>query len=514
MLKKVNLMKRSNSKPSFSFPSAVKDILSKNSAIYPLFIHFINYLFAYGHYKNLMESTRCYGKFNQPSHLALGIKKKYFKRLLFLLKYFLCNKSNSVKSDIVFITRYRPLKIKQNNEIFETCYLFNNIIEEIHQNYSHIVMSLVTFGPEKKYKDPRVLNFNLFEFSSFRDIINSLIKAFCLHLEYKSIRGRIYRYREIFDKFFSIEYLFFIHLRDFATKRMIEKMNPTVIVSNDDILKLKPHINDRDFCFFVVQSATICSDIEKVRGFLYSTFHVESKFFADYFLVSGAKIKEVKEKFSRDAKQIIVTGQPRYDILYVIKRNYDRNEILKKLGLETNKKIVLWTTQTHALSLDENVKNITAVYHAMRDIKNAQLIIKLHPAEDQQAPLYTKDKSIRPIIFRGEEDTYSLIAACDILITKHSTTAMEAIALNKPVIILSLDEKTSKTDYEKEKVALGVRDKKDLKPLIEKLLRGDLELSKNRERYIEKYLYKIDGKASKRAVGLIIKELIKRKSDE
>ncbi len=55
----------------------------------------------------------------------------------------------------------------------------------------------------------------------------------------------------------------------------------------------------------------------------------------------------------------------------------------------------------------------------------------------------------------------------------------------------------------KEGVALGVYKTEDLKPTIKKLLKNDSELAKNRKKYIEKYLYKIDGRATDRVVKLI-----------
>ncbi len=60
-------------------------------------------------------------------------------------------------------------------------------------------------------------------------------------------------------------------------------------------------------------------------------------------------------------------------------------------------------------------------------------------------------------------------------------------------------------EYVKEGVALGVYEGKDLKPATEKLLKDDADLAKNREKYVQKYLSKIDGKATERVVGLIEK---------
>ena len=56
------------------------------------------------------------------------------------------------------------------------------------------------------------------------------------------------------------------------------------------------------------------------------------------------------------------------------------------------------------------------------------------------------------------------------------------------------------------------------KPLIawtiEKLLKDDSELAKNRAKYIEKHLYKVDGKATERVVRLIEEMIEKSKKRE
>jgi len=496
-------------------PLTIKKILIKSTSVYPFWVHFISYLFTYGYYKKLTMSSL--EKIHQPSHLALGSKRKYLNRILFILKSFITNTNHFATTDIIFITRYRPLKIEQEDEIVETDYLFGNIIEEICKDYPSKKMALITFGPEKKYRDQRVENFNLFDFLNVRGLIIALLNAVSIFLAYSATKKEIDKaHGKVFNRFFSIEYLFFVYLRDFCIKELIEKINPKIIVSNDDILNVRPNIGKKKFSLIVLQSASVKKDIEQLRNSLFSNFSFKKELMADCFLVSGPKIKKLKEKTFKDAKEILVTGQPRYDKHSLAQRIYKRNKILEKLGKNLNKKTVLWTTQTHGLSLEENLRNIEAVYDTIKNLKDVQLIIKLHPAEDQKAPLYRKDKSFEPVIVEGGEDTYALISACDLLITRHSTTAIEAIALDKPVIILNLSGKKDITEYEKEGAALGVYTERDLKQAIEELLKDQFQMAKNRKKYIENYLYRIDGKASQRVVLIIldaIKQLEKKSTD-
>ncbi|HJH26921.1 MAG TPA: hypothetical protein C5S37_09180 [Methanophagales archaeon] len=129
---------------------------------------------------------------------------------------------------------------------------------------------------------------------------------------------------------------------------------------------------------------------------------------------------------------------------------------------------------------------------------------------------YLNSYNIDAVLTPKESDTYEQLFVCDLMITRHSTTAMEAVALNKPIIILNLSGEPDPVEYVKEGVALGVYKEGDLKPTIEKLLKDDSELAKNRKKYIETYLYKIDGKATERVVNLIeeMLEKTRREKDE
>ena len=223
----------------------------------------------------------------------------------------------------------------------------------------------------------------------------------------------------------------------------------------------------------------------------------------DITCVQGEYEKRILLKQGYPKEKVVVTGQPRYDLLYYADRIYDKKQIFKQLNLDVNKELIVWTTQTHGLSLEENKKNIDAIYSTVKSLKNVQLVIKLHPGEDQRAALYKKDKSVNTIIKGKGMDTYALLYAGDLMVTRHSTTAMEAVALNKPVIVLNLSGEPDPVEYVEEGVALGVYKEEDLKIAIKRLLKDDSELAKNRAKYIERYLYKIDGKASERVVNVI-----------
>ena len=167
----------------------------------------------------------------------------------------------------------------------------------------------------------------------------------------------------------------------------------------------------------------------------------------------------------------------------------------------------MWTTQCLGISDEEIIKNFKAVFETKQNIKNATLIIKQHPREGEKYTKmieeYLNKNKIDTVIMPKSSDTYEQLFVCDVMITKNSTTAMEAIVLDKPVVVLNLGGEPDAVDYVEQGVALGVYKEEDLKPAIEKLLKDDTDLAKNRKGYIEKYLYKIDGEATERVVNLI-----------
>ena len=237
----------------------------------------------------------------------------------------------------------------------------------------------------------------------------------------------------------------------------------------------------------------------------------------DKTAVFGPYHKHLLTKISAYPKNnVAVTGSSRYDILYYVNKIYSKEKFFRKYKINPNHKIILWTTQCHGLNQEENIKNFIAVFKTMQNLDNVILIIKQHPGEKKvhtkMIKAYIKKYKLKNVILVPKNsDTYEQIFVCDLMITKDSTTGMEAVALNKPVIVLNLSGEPDRVEYVKEGIALGVYKEEDLKPTIEKLLKNDSVLRKNRKKFIRKYLYKIDGKATERVVNLIEKMIQEKK---
>jgi CDP-glycerol glycerophosphotransferase (TagB/SpsB family) len=207
-------------------------------------------------------------------------------------------------------------------------------------------------------------------------------------------------------------------------------------------------------------------------------------------------------------KNIVVAGQPRYDSIHSLKKHLNKIEISKQYNISENKKIILWTTQLHGFNDEENNRTLDCIFKTFRDLNNCLLIIKQHPDEGQfytdLLEKYRKKYNVCCLIIPKKSDILEQIFICDLMITKTSTTALEAIALNKPVIILDLVGKANNVNYVDAGVAIGVLSCDTLKNAVEKLLKSDEELAKYRANYVSNYLYNLDGKSSERIVNTLI----------
>lgn len=209
---------------------------------------------------------------------------------------------------------------------------------------------------------------------------------------------------------------------------------------------------------------------------------------ADKFAVYS---QQDKDNFVQRGKireeDVIVSGQPRYDILTRADKIFDREKTFKKLNLDPGKKLVTWMALSQSFTPQENERNRKAVYNAVKSLKNAQLVIKLHPSEDQKATQYRKDKSFKPTIVRGWGTlTFELLNASDVVITHYCTTAIEAIILSKPVIVIDFSGTLTWVPYIECGAAIGVHREEAMAPTIEGMLYDEearQKLAKIQRRY-------------------------------
>ena len=153
--------------------------------------------------------------------------------------------------------------------------------------------------------------------------------------------------------------------------------------------------------------------------------------------------KLLVDTFSYPRDRIIVVGNPVYDDIDVLSKDKNKDIILKDLGLSPTKKTVLVGTsmfqKIHG-SPDYDVLMIKTVIEKFGNNTNFQIIIKPHPRDN--IDVYEKiknDLNISNLII-----TYNpiqqLLLLCDVFVCVMSTTILEALVLNKPVILVKISD--------------------------------------------------------------------------
>lgn len=319
--------------------------------------------------------------------------------------------------------------------------------------------------------------------------------------------------KDIFHLFFTLRFIILIqHIE--GVKQMIKLEKPSIIVMTNDVAQgysfplvgKTENVPTLAIQHGVISHQTI--NFVNAEGGSIDVVNPLWRPIVDKLAVFGDYYKDSYINYgSYSPDKVVVTGQPKSDYLARADEIFDKNKLCNELGINPNEKIVAWTTQTHGLTLDENRKNVSCVYNALRLLKNTRLIIKLHPGEDQKAPLYRENKLIKPIIIAAKDaDTNELLYACDVMITKSSTTAIEAMILNKPVIVLNISGQLGYAPYAESGAAAGVYKEEDLLPTLKKVLYASefrKKIEKNRKKFVYEHAYIQDGKASKRVADLI-----------
>ena len=227
-------------------------------------------------------------------------------------------------------------------------------------------------------------------------------------------------------------------------------------------------------------------------------------FLADKISVPGDFIKDLVINCGVDEERIVVTGRPTYDALIRAEEKFDKTGICRRLGLDPSKKILVYCTEN--LPLTETQRMAYAICNAVKDFLDVQSIIKVHPSELSLSVYDTvlKQVGIRALVTK-EANIYEVLYVCDLMMTGYSTTALDAMILDKPVITLNLTGLKDPIPFAESGAAIGVYNEKDLIRAIKNGLYDDStkeRLRRDREKFVYEQTYLRDGKATERIVNL------------
>lgn len=223
---------------------------------------------------------------------------------------------------------------------------------------------------------------------------------------------------------------------------------------------------------------------------------------------------QVLTEMGLEAKNLVVTGSPKFDRL--VKGQSTKDEICHRLGINPKERVILFTPQPNMGDSfpSERIRKglITTIYHSITGLEDTALIVKPHPDEDVAFHHHMKSRFNSVVVTERDFDTQELILACDVLITFHSTTTLEAMIADKPVILVKIPERPDPAQYFEKGATLVVGSEGSLVQALKSIF-SDQDVSHKlktaRTNFIHKQKY-MDGKASDRIAGLIYSMILRK----
>lgn len=327
-----------------------------------------------------------------------------------------------------------------------------------------------------------------------------------INLEFKGVNLSfllVHRFNQVFE----LKSSQLIELIEYA-EQMIFKSSPSALITMEDVTSVKRTIC-RLFEIHNIPSIVIQHGITTKDMAGFGVMPVESRIQAVW---GNASLKWHLKRGNNLQK---ITGNPSFDKISKLK--YNKRKICDNLGLNPDEKIILITTSRFAgieskYTIEAEEKLIRNTFKALKELKNEQIVLKLHPAYQE---IYgsmilnlAHEESINIKMFKNS--LWDLIAISDVFLTFTSTTGLEAIIFNKPVVIIDLEYKEDMVGYGSSGAAINVYNQEDIVPSIENALYNDESSEKYaeaRKKFVFDNAYLLDGKSSERVANLIIDEI-------
>ncbi len=232
----------------------------------------------------------------------------------------------------------------------------------------------------------------------------------------------------------------------------------------------------------------------------------------DTFVVWGRYYQEkIRDKVSSKIN-LVPLGCPKFDVVPNLKKKSKGDIFYKKFDLDKSKTTIVFFSKFHGAGLTEHsfskiLEELKNLFNKFHDEIN--LIIKLHPSEDKTIYLKTLDESMlaKVTILKNEVALYDLLRYCDVAVALPSTTILEAIAFDVPVVQIHFADYLNVLDFHKYGGGIFVRNRNEFISTINKLLTDE----KYREEIIRKQREFIDysltnlGSATEKIVEYVLK---------
>ena len=310
--------------------------------------------------------------------------------------------------------------------------------------------------------------------------------------------------RYAFEFYFSKGFLYILVLNYFTFQSILQNQNIKVCVltSQNSIFErcLNAAASKQNIPTLLIQHGAGAGSINPELRVPYNI-----AVFSEYY-----KEHLINQKVSKN--NVIVTGPLIFDNLYPFLSKKEKMVSSKTGPLNVLLLTVPFVEQGYLTKLEySNLLN--RMLSDLEKIPNTNCIIKPHPREnniEQYEQLIQNKKNGRTVIIpkTNTKELYGLMSAADIIINFSSTTAIEAMILNKPIITIVIPtfQNPLSEILHKSNATLEVNSNQNIDEAIITLCSNQkyiAQLEKNRKVWALKLAGKVDGKSANKVVNLI-----------
>ena len=411
-------------------------------------------------------------------------------RITKIVKYFIWFANEALNSLLSILRR----KVIKKNKIMFFCkgIKFHDAIvpvikEIISKNSEQIVV--ITKGEipgSMKVGHLQVQYFNLHSFRNF----SYLIKLFYQSLKVSEYWSRKIKYLSTTPaRAGSLYSGYLLHVLNDWFQNSVYRSIRVLLLSDRILDKFQPAIIVvTDPTDFEAKTLTMMGKTKNVPSFCIqygaaSKYDSEWKYFKqDYVGVMGEEIAEIMRSHGIPQEKVYIMGSPRFD-------SYTANETLRqdlrhRLDILKPDAMIAFMSVPPAegigrreggLTIDEYEYILSMIYDIPSFLPETVLVVKPHPEELEyiqvhrkylEANAHQKDR-VRLV---QNNSAYEVINAADLVITMQSTTGLEAILLNKPLIMINITGREDWVNYASSGAAYRVASKEELAVAIKELL--------------------------------------------
>lgn len=180
-------------------------------------------------------------------------------------------------------------------------------------------------------------------------------------------------------------------------------------------------------------------------------------------------VKEIFKKFGRPDSEIIVTGNPLFDILAKEETKIRADLFRQERNWTKSRPVILWASPGFASNFPQYI-SIESFSEFALNHPEYDFIIRPHPNEKFPQTL----QSTSNIYYSFQEDDINtVLSAVDVVVTMTSTVGVGAVIAQKPLICIDAGEYNNDAPYVKYGMAINCDNLSSLKDAIKSALKKD-----------------------------------------